>query len=219
MIKTVQEYMKQSVRNLMRSDDMNILKWPSKIINHIKKTRYMKSFKSFDRSSYIDESCKIIGKENIVIGSECSIGPCCEIIAFNSHLGQELHSDLTIGNHVRITSRCRITCAGTLSIGNDVLIAPDVMITDHNHGMDPTYPGGYSPQPLLVGETVVGDGVWLGRGVCVLSNVTIGAHSIIGANSVVTHDIPEYCMAVGSPAKTIKRYNLKTKQWEKVYDK
>lgn len=195
---------------------MNILKLPSKIMHYIRKTRIMREFKSFDRSSYVDRSCELIGKENITVGSECSIGPECEIIAFNSHLGQKLHSDLSVGNHVRITARCRITCAGTISIGNDVLIAPDVMISDHNHGMDPTYPGGYSPQPLLVGEVFINDGVWLGRGVCVLPNVTIGVHSIIGANSVVTHDIPEYCIAVGSPAKVIKKYNFENEQWEKV---
>lgn len=188
----------------------------SKVINRIKKEKFVKKFKKFELSSAANRTCVFVGKENIEIGAECSFGEECEFIAFNSHLGQKLESRLKIGNHVRITSRCRITCAGNIQIGNDVLIAPDVMITDHNHGMNPTIAGGYSGQPLEVGKVQVDDGAWIGRGACILPNVTIGAHSIIGAGSIVTHDVPEYSMAVGNPAKVIKRYNKLTCNWEKV---
>ena len=90
------------------------------------------------------------------------------------------------------------------------------MITDHNHGMNPTISGGYSSQPLIVGMVRVDDGAWIGRGVCILPNVIIGKHSVIGAGSIVTHDIPEYSMAAGNPAKVIKKYNKLTCEWEKV---
>ena len=58
------------------------------------------------------------------------------------------------------------------------------------------------------------EGVWLGQRVCVLPGVCIGAHCIIGANSVVTHDIPAYSIAVGAPAKVVKQW--KNNQWKLV---
>ena len=57
---------------------------------------------------------------------------------------------------------------------------------------------------------------WLGENIAVLSGVTIGKNSIIGANSVVSKNIPENCIAVGNPAKVIKKYNFETRTWEKI---
>jgi acetyltransferase-like isoleucine patch superfamily enzyme len=119
-----------------------------------------------------------------------------------------------MGHDVRITKTCRITCAGNIKIGDNVLMGPDVMITDHNHGMDPTYPGGYSPQPLIVKNVTIKDGCWIGQRACILPGVTVGAHSIIGAGSVVTHDIPDFCIVCGVPARVIKKHNGDTGVWE-----
>ena len=82
--------------------------------------------------------------------------------------------------------------------------------------MDPTLLEGYGNQKLTVRNVVIEDGVWLGQRVCVLSGVTIGAHSIIGANSVVTKNIPPYCIAVGAPARVIKCWNFEAAEWERV---
>ena len=200
---------------------MTILYLPKKIIKYIKKNRFIRQFKycartsGFGNNGYGD-GCVVIGKENMYIGENTWFGTGCEVYAYNSHLGQKLTSCLSVGNNVRITARCRITCAGETVIGNDVLIAPDVFITDHNHGMNPEVSGGYSPQALIVKNVHIDDGVWLGQRVTVLPGVVIGKHSIIGANSVVTHSIPEYCMAVGNPARVIKRWNHATKEWEKI---
>lgn len=62
----------------------------------------------------------------------------------------------------------------------------------------------------------IGDGSWLGTHVVIAGNITIGKHCVIGANSVVTKDIPDYSVAVGIPAKVVKRYNFDTKCWECV---
>lgn len=71
--------------------------------------------------------------------------------------------------------------------------------------------GGYSKQPLIINEVIIEDGVWLGQRV-VLPGVKIGKNAIVGANSVVTHNIPENTIAVGSPAKVIKRLDGESKQ-------
>ena len=57
---------------------------------------------------------------------------------------------------------------------------------------------------------------WIGTNVVIVGNVTIGKHCVIGANSFINHDIPDYCVAVGSPAKVVKRYSFEEKEWVKV---
>lgn len=195
---------------------MNIFSVPHRIVRRIKRIKEINGFKDFDNSSCFDENCKFSGKERITVGKDCYFGPGSEIIALNNHFSQQLDSSLTIGNHVRMTARVRITCAGKIQIGNDVLMAPEVFISDHNHGMDPEYKGGYSPQSLIIKNVIIEDGVWLGQRVCVLPGVTIGNHSIIGAASVVTHNIPPYTIAVGSPAKVVKKWDHDKKEWMKV---
>lgn len=197
---------------------MNPLHFFQKCSRRIRKYHYIRNFQICDISSGFGKdgagkNCCVIGKEHIRVGKDSFFGEGCELIAMDTHFSQQLDSHLDIGNHVRITARGRITCAGHITIKDDVLMAPDVFITDHNHGMDPTLPGGYSPQPLIIKDVVIEEGAWLGQRVCVLPGVTIGAHSIIGANSVVTHDIPPCCIAAGAPARVIKRWNDETKQW------
>ena len=192
-----------------------------KVMIYFRRNKFVKEFKHCEKSSGFGDKgfgkdCLLLGKENMSVGANSWFGKGCEFIAYNSHFAQSLSSNLTIGDNVRITSRCRITCAGNIVIENDVLIAPDCFITDHNHGMDPTYVGGYSSQPIQVKDVRIKEGVWLGQRVSVMPGVTIGAHSIIGANSVVTHDVPDYAIAVGIPAKVIKKWNFKNKVWEKI---
>jgi acetyltransferase-like isoleucine patch superfamily enzyme len=89
-----------------------------------------------------------------------------------------------------------------------------VYITDQNHGYeDVTRPISQQSQPEL--PVVIGDGSWLGHGAVVLPGVTIGKHVVIGANSVVTKDIPDFSVAVGSPAKVIRQYD-ETHGWVNV---
>jgi lipopolysaccharide O-acetyltransferase len=63
---------------------------------------------------------------------------------------------------------------------------------------------------------IIEDNVWLGEFVSVLPGVTIGKGTIVGANSVVSKDLPKYVIAVGSPAKPVKKFNFSTQRWEKI---
>jgi acetyltransferase-like isoleucine patch superfamily enzyme len=81
----------------------------------------------------------------------------------------------------------------------------NVYITDQNHGYeDVSLPISKQSQPERAVK--IGSGSWLGYGSVVLPGVTIGEHCVIGANSVVTRDVPSYSVAVGVPARVIKRY-------------
>ena len=198
-----------------------VIHFPKRVIRHFQRKRFHQQFPRIDSRSFIGtdgmgKGCTLEGGDRLSIGRNSFVGVGSELLAYHSHFDRPLDSHLIIGKHVRITARCRITCAGTIRIGDDALFGPDVFITDHNHGMDPEAPGGYSPQDITVQDVTIEEGVWLGQRVCVLPGVTVGAHSIVGANSVVTHDIPPYSMAVGSPARVIKQWNFERKCWEHV---
>ena len=63
---------------------------------------------------------------------------------------------------------------------------------------------------------MIGDGTWIGTNVVRVGNIQIGKHCVIGANSVVTKDIPDYSVAAGIPAKVIKRYDFEEEEWVRV---
>ena len=122
---------------------------------------------------------------------------------------------ISIGNGCAIGNWNEIYSTKSIIIEDYVLTADRVYISDNLHG----YIDIKSPiieQPIKQISTVrIGEGSWLGVGVAVIG-ANIGKHCVIGANAVVTHDIPDYCVAVGIPAKILKRYNMNSKKWEKT---
>ena len=68
----------------------------------------------------------------------------------------------------------------------------------------------------MTGGVCIGDDTWLGTNTVIAGTVRIGRHCVIGANSVVTEDIPDFCVAAGNPCKVIKKYNSCTKSWERI---
>lgn len=128
---------------------------------------------------------------------------------------------LVIGNNVKLNHRCHIGVMKSVKIGNDVLFASNVFISDHTHG---NYSGDRQSNPfqppnereIVCGNVEIGDRVWIGENVAVLLGVSIGESSIIGANSVVTKNIPAFSIAAGSPAKVIKTWDKLTEQWVAV---
>ena len=109
---------------------------------------------------------------------------------------------LKIGDNVGIGNRCQIVCHKHIEIGVGTVLAPNVMIYDHNHVFD--CDNGVRQREFVDGEVIIGKHCWLGAGCIVLKDVTIGDNCVIGAGSVVTKSIPTGSVAVGSPAKVIK---------------
>ena len=105
---------------------------------------------------------------------------------------------------------------GKIHVGDNVLIASNVLITNENHGMDPEAEIPYMDQDLSANDVTVGDGCWIGEKVTILPGSIIGKKSIIGAHSVVNGSIPDYSIAAGIPAKVIKRYNFNSHKWERI---
>ena len=128
---------------------------------------------------------------------------------------QRLTPNLKIGKNFHATRNLTIQCAGNITIGDDVLVASDVFIINYNHGLSPLTKS-YLENDLDVSEVIIEDGVWIGNNVIVLPGVRIGRKSIIGAGSVVTKDVPDYSIAVGNPARVIKKYNFTANKWDNV---
>ncbi len=108
-----------------------------------------------------------------------------------------------VGDDVGINDHCYVTSNYGISIGAGTRIAEFVSIRDYDHEFaDPNVP--IRKQGLRGGPISIGDDCWIGRSVMITGNVKIGRGCVIGANSVVTKDIPEFSVAVGAPARVIK---------------
>lgn len=116
-----------------------------------------------------------------------------------------------VGEYTRIG--LHNTIIGPVSIGNHVNLAQNVVVSGLNHNFqNPDIP--IDRQGISTSLVTIGDDIWIGANTTVIAGVSIGKHSVIGAGSVVTKDIPDYCVAVGNPARIIKRYNPNSKTWE-----
>lgn len=104
---------------------------------------------------------------------------------------------VTIGKNVFINSNSLMMSRGGISIEDDVMIAANVSLLSNNH--DP-----YERWVLLCKPVVIKQGAWIGAGATILPGVTVGRYAIVGAASVVTHDVPDYAVVVGNPAKVTK---------------
>jgi len=110
------------------------------------------------------------------------------------------NAEIILGNNVGLSGAV-ITSAKKVTIGDSVLLGAESFITDYDwHGIDPARRN-EAEEPK---EVVIEDNVWLGYRVIVLKGVTIGKNSVIGANSVVTKNIPENVIAAGNPCKVIR---------------
>jgi acetyltransferase-like isoleucine patch superfamily enzyme len=161
----------------------------------------------------------IRNKSNIYLGKGLTTGVGCRIEAFPA---LKKGIVLKLGNNIQMNDYVHITAMENVSIGNNVLLASKIYISDCVHG---SYAGNEndsnpniapSKRQLFSKPVILEDNVWLGEFVSVLPGVKIGKGTIVGANSVVSKSLPEYVIAIGSPAKPIKKFNFQNSRWEKI---
>lgn len=158
------------------------------------------------------------GKKFISIAKGFTCGPGCRIEAYPEHFEKTLF----FGENFQMNDYVHITAMKSVKIGNNVLMASKIYISDCSHGSyagneQDSHPESIPKDRIMYAKPVViEDNVWLGEFVSVLPGVTIGKGSIIGANSVVSKSIPANVIAVGSPAKPIKKFNFNTNNWENI---
>jgi acetyltransferase-like isoleucine patch superfamily enzyme len=155
----------------------------------------------------------LAGPEYIYIGEDAGISSFCWLGVYPQK-GLKTPR-LSIGDGTEIGNFSHITCVNRVEIGSKVLIADRVHISDNEHVFSdvaiPIVDQGVTSR----GPVVIGDGSWIGENVNVLS-CKIGKHCVIGANSVVISDIPDFSVAVGLPARVVKQYNRNTGRWERI---
>ena len=181
---------------------INRIYWIYQVIRS--KIFYGFTFAEFGRRSVIINPILITNPHCISVGDKVLIrnGSRLEII-FD---GKNDNPSISIGDNVNIEQNVHIVCHCSITIGNNVSITANCVIVDTEHPFDdlsdPTKIGSrISTRPSFV---QIGDGCFIGTGVCILPNVRIGEGSVIGSNSVVTRDMPPYSVAMGQPAKVVR---------------
>lgn len=165
------------------------------------RVRAKKLFKAFNRTEdeEIDRRQEIMHQLFKKVGERVWLEP-----DFTCEFGK----NITIGNDVYINFGCTLLDCGQITIGNNTLLGPHVSAYSGNHSLDSAerIAGALIPKPITIGNRV-----WIGGGCTILSGVTIGDDAVIGAGSVVTHDIPSGVLAAGNPCRVLRKITEKDK--------
>lgn len=156
----------------------------------------------------VGKSFYILGGKCIIVGNKVSFGNHCVLTAWTSYAGIKMAPSIKIGNDSHFGEYNHITSINSITIGNGVLTGRWVTITDNAHGKTDYDSLQIPPAKRIMyskGKVVIGNNVWIGDKATILPGVTIGDGVIVGANSVVTKDIPDYCIVAGNPARVIKQ--------------
>lgn len=157
------------------------------------------------------------GRPRIRLGKGFTTGYNCRIEAFGAK--EDKTVKLLIGENCHFGDNVHIAAVKEVSIGRDCLFASKIFISDSSHG-EYTGPDSSDPnsdpnmRPLVADAVHIGNRVWIGENVCVLKGAIIGDGCVIGSNAVVTKSIPPNSIAVGSPARVIKRFDFDSNSWE-----
>jgi tetrahydrodipicolinate N-succinyltransferase len=162
------------------------------------------AFQSFGRRTVIEPPVRIGGEARIAVGHGVFVGGGSWLQALPDGASREVA--LRIGDGCMLGGCCVLSAIRGVTLEDEVLVARNVYISDHIHHYQDT------SRPIRrqgidkVAPVVVGRGAWLGQNVIVCPGVRIGRGAVVGGNSVVTEDIPDFSVAVGAPARVVKRF-------------
>lgn len=160
---------------------------------------------------------RVVNGDRVSVGAYTFIEAGATFYAVTAYENQDHDPEIRIGDRVYSNHTLNITAARRVVIGNDVMLAFNVSIFDFNHGFrDPDTP--VMRQPLAVYErgVEIADGAWIGANAFICGNVRIGKGAVVGANSVVKHDVPDHAVVTGNPARLVRLMDPASKQWNKV---
>jgi acetyltransferase-like isoleucine patch superfamily enzyme len=177
---------------------------------------YRLIFGKFGKDSFIRSPLLILHPKYIFIGDRVSIRDGIRLEVIRS--SQTRIPNLTIGDETNIEQNVHIVCHNRIRIGNNVSITGHCAIVDVNHPFSEVHEFSKIGSRIKDEDSFVdiGDWTFIGYGSVILPNVKIGAHAVIGANSVVVADIPDYSVAAGSPAVVLKRYDRVRENWVRI---
>lgn len=170
---------------------------------------------SAGRNIVIKPGTELTGTHRFAIGDDVFIGRDAQImIAYDR---PEPGPMIVFGRGTSINRRALIAAVNEIVFGEYVLTAPGIYVADASHeyrniGIPVTMQGMES----TTNRIVIGDHAWLGLNVAVVGNLTIGRGAVIGSNAVVNRSIPDYCVAVGQPARVVRAYDHRAREWVKI---
>ena len=203
-----------------------LLRWQNDLIAKRLAARHAK-FKTQPNNFVMDEPSRLINPQCMEIGDDVYLGPNSMLncivqtpaSVMSAPPGTPVkHYDpvIRLGNRVSATGGLQLAACLDITIEDDVLFATNINLTDALHefsNIDVPYKfqGLWQAAPIKVKR-----GSWIGQNVVITPGVTVGEMCIVGANSVVNHDIPDYSIAVGTPARVIKKWDPQSNDWVKV---
>lgn len=185
---------------------MNIVKYFWAIRAIIYKVR----FKKIGNFSYVGKPLYLQGTRKVIIGNKVRIYGGVRIETHGEEASINIKDNVSIGQNFHITSS-----GSELIIGEDTTILGNVFITniDHDYKQIGVH---ILKQEFLIKETRIGQNCFIGYGAAIQAGTILGKQCVVGANSVVRGEFPDYCVIVGAPAKVVKKYNKDTGEWEKI---
>lgn len=162
-----------------------------------------RAFASFGKRTVVQPPIRVAGERRIAVGSDVFVGPG----SWLQVVGDEAPDvALQIGDGTSIAGYCVLSAASSVRLGERVLVARGVYVSDHIHAFE-------DPSRAVLDQGIAGiepveiaDGAWLGENVVVCPGVRIGRGAVIGANAVVLEDVPDHALAVGVPAKVVRHF-------------
>lgn len=173
---------------------------------------YKLIFKTIGKNSLIIKPMKLDNPMHIDIGENVIINKLSWLFCTNS---DSTDSKIIIEDGTQIGHFAHIVAMNKVHIGKNVLIADKVYISDNNHNYQDINIPIMNQDLIFKGSVDIGEGAWIGENVSIIG-AKIGKNSIIGSNSVVLSDIDDYSIAVGCPAKVIKKFSLEFNRWIRI---
>jgi lipopolysaccharide O-acetyltransferase len=165
------------------------------------------AFQACGRGTILQPPLRLWGEHRIALGDNVWVGPGCwlQVVGSADSPGDVA---IDIGSGTNFAGNCVVSASSSITIGEDVLFARGIYVSDHSHAF------GDAEAPVIdqgidrVSAVVIEDGAWLGENVVVCPGVRIGRGAVIGANSVVVHDVPARSVAVGAPATVVRSLDV-----------
>lgn len=182
---------------------------PARVRARVRRMIHGGRFAKLGDGTSLPDGLALLGPQHMEIGDRVLIGRYARLEA----IGEDNGVKLRVGTRSRIGPYAHIGAALSLTIGEYVGIASGVLIIDHDHDFRDPREGYYGTGYLLASPIVIKDKAWIGERAIVLKGVTIGEGAIVGAGALVNRDVPAYSIAVGVPAKVVRRFDFELGQW------
>lgn len=202
---------KQLIDNILKIASiiypLKLISWFAELNSRLFSIAISRKIAQTGRGFRVASDIILVGPDLIRIGDDFQAFARLRLEAIANYRGFKYSPEILIGNNVSINLDCHIGAINRIDIGDNVLIGSRVTLVDHSHGdvsevnnkTAPTLKALYSKGPLRIGRNT-----WIGEGVTILGNVTLGENVIVGANSLVNKSFPSNVVIAGVPAKIVR---------------